>query len=163
MASLGVALMRASGIPAQYVSGTLSTAMTQQLILSMFPASYQTVGYIPAGTTVSDPANDPQLQSETQSHYWFQFNAGNGWMNADPLMAGAVVGQTFTAATGTFTEVPQSLRQTTEVQLTAEIYSQASAAFGLGNNGLSENVVLDQTFNDVDSGGRAPDDRQFRQ
>ena len=76
-------------------------------------------------------------------------------MNADPLMAGAQVGQTFTAATGTFTEVPQSLRQTTSVQLTAEIYSQASAAFGLGGNGLSENVVLNQTFNDVDLvGGR---------
>ena len=27
----------------------------------MFPAQYQTVGYIPAGTQTSDPANDPQL------------------------------------------------------------------------------------------------------
>ena len=42
--------MRASGIPAQYVQGTLSQSQAQQLILSMFPASYQTVGYIPAGT-----------------------------------------------------------------------------------------------------------------
>ena len=49
VASLGVALMRASGIPAQYVEGTLSTSQAQTLILSMFPASYQTVGYIPAG------------------------------------------------------------------------------------------------------------------
>ena len=90
------------------------------------------------------------MQSATESHYWFQFNTGSGMLNADPLMAGATVGQTFTAATGTFTEVPQSLRQTTEVKLTAEIYSQAAAAFGLGSNALSENVVLDQTFNDVD-------------
>ena len=60
VASLGVALMRASGIPAQYVSGTLSEGQAQQLILSMFPASYQTVGYIPAGTETADPANDPQ-------------------------------------------------------------------------------------------------------
>src|SRR5205823_6987686 len=58
-ASLGVALMRASGIPAQYEAGTLNKSQAQQLILSMFPASYQTVGYIPAGTDVSDPANDP--------------------------------------------------------------------------------------------------------
>ena len=48
--SLSVALMRASGIPAQYVSGTLSKSQAQQLILSMFPASYQVVGSIPAGT-----------------------------------------------------------------------------------------------------------------
>ncbi len=51
VASLGVALMRASGIPAQYVQGTLSVSQAQQLILSMFPASFQTVGYIPAGTS----------------------------------------------------------------------------------------------------------------
>ncbi|MGA2255400.1 MAG: choice-of-anchor Q domain-containing protein, partial [Thermoguttaceae bacterium] len=149
VASLGIALMRASGIPAQYVEGTLTYIQADQLVLSMFPASYQTAGYIPAGTQTSDPADDSQLQSETESHYWFQFNAGQGWVNADPLMAGATVGQTFTGATGTFTEVPQSLRQTTEVQLTAEIYSQASAAFVPGGSGLSDTVVLDQTFNDV--------------
>src|SRR6202042_2668061 len=65
VASLGVALMRASGIPAQYVSGTLSQSQAQQLILSMFPASFQTAGYIPAGTQVADPADDPQLLAET--------------------------------------------------------------------------------------------------
>ncbi len=109
VASLGVALMRASGIPAQYVSGTLSQSDAQELILSMFPASYQTVGYIPSGTQTSDPANDPQLLSETESHYWFQFNTGNGMVDADPLMPGAAIGQTFTTATGTFTAVPQNL------------------------------------------------------
>ena len=154
VASLGVALMRASGIPGQYVQGTLSQSQAQQLILSMFPASYQTVGYIPSGTQTSDPADDSQLLSETESHYWFEFNTGNGWVNADPLMPGAEIGQTFTAATGSFTEVPDSLRQTTEVSLTAEIYSQAAAAFGIGGDGLSDTVVLDQTFNDVDLVGR---------
>jgi uncharacterized membrane protein len=152
VASLGVALMRASGIPAQYESGTLSQSQAQQLILSMFPASYQTVGYIPAGTQVSDPANDPQLLAETESHYWFQFDAGSGMKAADPLMAGATVGQTFTTSTGTFTEVPDNWRQKTEVSLTAEIYSQAAAAFG--QNPLQDTVVLDQTFNDVDLVGR---------
>jgi hypothetical protein len=152
VASLGVALMRASGIPAQYVSGSLSQSQAQQLILSMFPASYMTVGYIPAGTQLSDPADDPQLLSETESHYWFQFDAGQGMQDADPLMAGATIGQVFTAASGTFTEVPANLRATTEIQLTAEIYSQASAA--LAGSGLSDTVVLDQTFNDVDLVGR---------
>ena len=44
VASLGVALMRTSGIPAQYAQGTLSQTLAQQLILSMFPAGDQTVG-----------------------------------------------------------------------------------------------------------------------
>ncbi len=148
VASLGVALMRASGIPAQYVQGTLSQSQAQSLILSMFPASYQTVGYIPSGTQVSDPANDSQLLSETESHYWFQFDAGSGMQNADPLMAGATVGQSFTSSTGTFAEVPDSLRAKTEIKLTAEIYSQAAAAFGLSSP-FHDTVVLDQTFEDV--------------
>ncbi|HVC97547.1 MAG TPA: transglutaminase domain-containing protein, partial [Pirellulales bacterium] len=148
-ASLGVALMRASGIPAQYVSGTLSKADAQQLILSMFPASYQTAGVIPAGTPTADPANDSQLLSETESHDWFQFDSGGGMKDADPLMAGATVGQAFTTAASTFAEVPDSLREKTEVQLTAEVYSQGAAQLGIGD-GLSQAVVLDQTFNDVD-------------
>jgi uncharacterized repeat protein (TIGR01451 family) len=153
VASLGVALMRASGIPAQYEAGMLSRSQAQQLILSMFPASFQTVGYIPAGTQTANPANDPQLLSETESHYWFQFDAGSGMKDADPLMDGATIGQTFTTSTGTFTEVADNLRQKTEVKLTAEIYTQISAAFGVGD-GLSQTVVLDKTFNDVDLVGR---------
>jgi uncharacterized membrane protein len=152
VASLGVALERASGIPAKYVSGTLSESQAQQLILSMFPASYQTVGYIPPGTQVSDPANDPQLLTETESHYWFQFDAGSGMEDADSLMAGATIGQTFTTATGAFTEVPDGLRQKTEIKINAEMYSQASAAFA--GNGFNTVTVLDQTFNDVDLVGR---------
>src|SRR5262249_27833067 len=109
VASLGVALMRASGIPAQYAQGTLPDNLAQQLILSMFPASFQTIGYIPAGTQTADPAHDPQLVSETRSHDWFQFDAGHGLQNADPLMSGAQIGQTFTTAQGTFTVVPDNL------------------------------------------------------
>src|SRR5581483_8028704 len=36
-ASLGIALLRASGIPARYAEGTLSVSQAQSLILSMFP------------------------------------------------------------------------------------------------------------------------------
>ncbi|HEV3340534.1 MAG TPA: transglutaminase domain-containing protein, partial [Pirellulales bacterium] len=148
-ASLGVALMRASGIPARYQQGTLSQSQAQQLILSMFPASYQTVGYIPAGTQTSDPADDPQLLSETENHFWFQFDSASGMKDADPEFAGQTIGQAATTSTSSFTEVPQSLRQTTEVSLTAEMYNQAAAAL-TGGNGLTDTVVLDQTFNDVD-------------
>jgi uncharacterized repeat protein (TIGR01451 family) len=151
VASLGVALMRAGGIPAQYEEGTLVTAQAQQLILSMFPASYQTVGYIPAGTQTSDPANDPQLLSETEDHFWFQFDAGSGMTNADPEFASQAIGQEATASTNNFTEVPASLRATTEIKLSAEMYSQAAAVFAPSRgNSLSDTVVLDQTFNDVD-------------
>lgn len=152
VASLGVALMRASGVPAQYVSGTLEVSQAQQLILSMFPQSYQTVGHLPAGTEVSDPANDPGLLDETKNHYWLQFDMGNGLQDADPLLAGAHIGQTFTAPTSTFPEVPDDLREKTRVTLTAEVYYQSDAAFGL--DPFHRTVVLDQTFNDVDLVGR---------
>jgi uncharacterized membrane protein len=146
VASLGVALMRASGIPAQYLSGTLSQSQAHQLILSMFPASYQTVGYISAGTQVSNPANDPQLLAETASHYWFRFETGSGMTDADPLVPGASIGQKFATPTSKFNTIPQSLEETTEVELVAEIYSQASALFE--QSGLQDTTVLHQTFDD---------------
>ena len=69
-------------------------------------------------------------------------------------MPGATIGQTFTTSTGhVHRSGRQTWRRTTEVSLTAEIYSQAAAAFGVGD-GLSNTVVLDQTFNDVDLVGR---------
>jgi transglutaminase-like putative cysteine protease len=55
-ASLLLALLRASGIPARCAQGTLPGSLAQQLLLSMFPASFQRVGFLPAGTPVSDPA-----------------------------------------------------------------------------------------------------------
>ena len=152
VASLGVALMRASGIRAQYVQGTIPENLAQPLVRSMFPASYQTVGTIAAGTTISDPANDAQLLVETESHDWFQFNTGSGMRDADPLMAGATIGQTFTTATGTFAAVPGDLEETTEVQLVAEMYNQAAADFGF--NPFQNTTVLDQTFDDVQLVGK---------
>ncbi len=152
VASLGIALMRASGIPAQYVGGTLLQSQAQSLILSMFPEPDRISGLIPAGATLSDPANDPELLSETENHYWFQFNSGSGMQDADPLIAGATVGQSFTTASTTFAEVPDDLRETTEIQLVAEITNTASSLFG--QSGQSDTTVLDQTFNDVDLVGR---------
>ena len=146
--------MRASGIPAQYVSGSLPYSLAQQLILSMFPAAVPDAWATSrAGTQTSDPANDYQLLGETEDHYWFQFDAGSGMQDADPLMAGATIGQTFTTSTGTFAEVADSLREKTEVKLNAEIYSQAGACSAC-RGGLTTTTVLDQTFNDVDLVGR---------
>ena len=71
-------------------------------------------------------------------------------------MAGATIGQTFTTSTGTFTEIPDALRQKTEVQLVAETYNQVSGLFGplLGGSGLTETTVLDKTFIDAELVGR---------
>ena len=156
VASLGVALMRASGIPSQYVTGRLPFDRSEALILSMFPASSQTVGYLPPGTSTAFPQSDDQTVNETQDHSWFQFDPGDGkgFRDADPLIAGATVGQSFATPTGTFTEVPDNLRQKTEIKLDAEMDSQIAAAFGLGGDGLSRTTVLDQTFNDVGLVGR---------
>lgn len=156
VASLGVALYRASGIPARYAHGTLPDTLSQQLILSMFPTSFQTVGYIPAGTTVSDPANDPRLLAEARDHYWLQVDTGSGFANVDAShLLGSRFGIAFTEATDTFSEVADGLRHKSRVKLDAETYSSASAIFGgLTGNGLSTSTVLDQTFNDVDLVGR---------
>src|SRR5262249_11724592 len=147
-------LFRASGIPARYAHGTLPDPLAKQLILSMFPASSQTVGLIPAGTTVADPANDPQLLAETRDHYWLQFDTGSGFQDADSSgLPGGGIGTAFTPATSTFTEVADNLRHKVEVKLNAESYLQASAALG-GTTGLSTRPVLDQVFNSVDLVGR---------
>ena len=66
-------------------------------------------------------------------------------------MPGATIGQTFTTSTGTFTEVPDALRQKTTIQLNAEIMGTLSALAGPQAN---TTTVLDQTFNDVDLVGR---------
>jgi transglutaminase-like putative cysteine protease/uncharacterized membrane protein len=156
-ASLGVALFRASGIPAQYAAGTLSDPLAQQLILSMFPESYQTVGYIPAGTATADPANDPQLLSETRQHYWIQFDATDDGVNnpldIDTSFPTSAVGQTFTATSSTFAAVPDSLRHKVQLSLEVETYSQASGLFGIGD-GLGTREVLNATFSTAELAGK---------
>lgn len=94
-ASLLIALLRASGIPTRYVQGNLDTSDAQKLILSMFPPTFKTVGFIPEDSGLSDPANDPQLLEETKEHYWVEFNSGNGFVSADPTFAEAQLEQQF--------------------------------------------------------------------
>ncbi len=53
----------------------MTPSNVQTLILFIFPASYQSVGYIPARTQDADAANDSQLLSVTEAHYWFQYFA----------------------------------------------------------------------------------------
>jgi hypothetical protein len=53
-ASLLIAMLRGSGIPARYRHGTLSTERAQELILSMFPEPQGVSGHIPPGTELAD-------------------------------------------------------------------------------------------------------------
>ena len=144
--------VRTSGIPAQYAEGTLTTAQSQALIASMFPNVIQTVGMLSPSAALSDPVNDPKLLAETRDHTWFQLDTGSGLRDADPLMPGSAIGQAFTAAQGTFAEVPDALREKTTIRLIAEITNTATSLFGIP--GQSRTTVLDHTFNDVDLVGR---------
>jgi uncharacterized membrane protein len=151
LASLGIALLRSSGIPAQYAGGSLSDELSRQLILSMFPQPQSILGYVDTGIQKSDPANDPQLITETRDHFWIEYNAGNGFRDADPEITKATLGQKFAATLATFTDVPDILRHKVELTLSVELTSSASQLFGLGRQ---QKTVLDQSFDTVDVVGK---------
>jgi uncharacterized membrane protein len=153
-ASLGVALFRASGIPARYASGTLSSADTEFLILSMFPEETHLVGYLPTGTVGADPARDPELIAIARNHCWLQVDLGSGFQNADTSgFPGSGIGFAPAAVASTFNEVADALRHKVTVTLDAEVYSETQAAFNAGN-GVSITRVLDRTWNAVELVGK---------
>jgi hypothetical protein len=151
-ASLLIALLRASGIPARYAQGTLPEALAQQLILSMFPPSLQRLGFVPAGTEVADPANDPQLLAETRAHYWVEFDRGNGFEAADPTMVGARIGQAFAVRQSTFAEVASELRHQVTIRLKRELTNLLTGLFGAPAQEVA--TVLEQTFATVEVVGK---------
>jgi uncharacterized membrane protein len=151
-ASLLIALLRASGIPARYVQGTLPNNLARQLILSMFPASAQRLGFIPVGTAVSDPADSPQLLMEVREHYWVELDRGNGFEAADPTMAGAQIGQVFVPSERTFAEVVDTLRHKVTLRLQRELTTLLSALFGAPAQDMTP--VLEETFNTVEVIGK---------
>ncbi len=112
-ASLLIALLRASGIPARYAQGTISDPLAKDLILSMFPNPTRVVGCPPTGLPRADPANDPQLLIETREHYWVELNIGGEFIAADPTFKTkqnlAQLDQSFTTTEIIFTEVPKTL------------------------------------------------------
>ena len=162
VASLGVALMRASGIPAQYVQGTLSQSQAQQLILSMFPASYQTVGYIPAGTQTSDPANDSQLLGRDGKPLLVRVRHRQRLGERRSADARRPDRADVHGRTGSFTEVAaEPAANDRGFAHCGDL--QPGRARRVRPQSITDTVVLDQTFNDVDLVGRPSDDRQSRQ
>ncbi|MEZ5504340.1 MAG: transglutaminase domain-containing protein, partial [Halioglobus sp.] len=117
-ASLLVALLRISGIPAEYVRGNLSDPLAATLIGAMFSAPLRVVGcFDPLTTPTSDPVNDPKLLDETRDHLWVRFNG----QDADPSFAGAQLGDTFATESDTFAEMPDALRHKLTVRLLREL------------------------------------------
>ncbi|MFM8570455.1 MAG: transglutaminase domain-containing protein, partial [Pirellula sp.] len=152
--SLGVALFRASGIPARYATGTLSTIDAERLIESMFPTQTNLAGYLAAGQQGADPASNPELIALARQHYWLQIDLGAGFLNADTSgLPGSAIGVSHTALAGSFNEVADTLRHKLTMMLDAEVYSEIQAAFNPGN-ALTTTRVLDRTWNAVELVGK---------
>ncbi len=155
-ASLLIAMLRGSGIPARYRHGTLSTARAQELILSMFPEPQGTIGHIPSGTEVADPVNDPQLLAETMDYWWAEaYLPGLGWTDLSPCFADALPGQAFhdglaTDGTDQIAEVPDGQRHKVTMKVKVEKYHPMN----MGQSGLDYTYPLSHTFNTVELVGR---------
>ncbi|MCA9981034.1 MAG: transglutaminase domain-containing protein, partial [Anaerolineales bacterium] len=144
-ASLLIALLRASGVPARYASGTLDTPTAQTLILSMFPTPTHVVGHVPDGTAVADPANDPDLLTQAQAHWWVQAYINGNWVNLDPSFATAQAGDTFATASETYAELPDELRH--KVTLSVKVERMEPFQFNLQD--FTVTYPLTATFNSV--------------
>ena len=119
-ASLLIALLRASGIPARHVQGTLMETQAQGLIRSMFPPALRVIGCPPPDAPRADPATHIHLLAETQDHFWVEVYTGGGFIAADPTFKTAPLGQVFGTVQERFAAVPQSLQATVTVRLIAE-------------------------------------------
>ncbi|MBN1873584.1 MAG: transglutaminase domain-containing protein, partial [Anaerolineae bacterium] len=151
-ASLLIAMLRGSGIPARYRHGTLVTETAQSLILSMFPEPDGVIGHIPAGTEVAAPTNDPQLLEETLDHWWVEaYVLGMGWIDLDPCFANAQPGNVFYETlsddgTNQIAEVPDALRHKVTMMVKVEHYYPLYTS----QNKLAYSYPLSHTFNTVE-------------
>lgn len=147
-ASLLVALFRASGIPAAYHQGTLSTPNAATLIDSMFTNPNTLGGHIPAGTPVANPSSDPALLADAQNHAWVEaYLPTTGWTMFDPSFPTATAGDTFaTSSSGRIAELPDNTRHKITMVVTVEKYSE----FPIGGTGLFQIEPLSATFSSVE-------------
>jgi hypothetical protein len=144
-ATLLIALLRSASIPARYRQGTLSPTQAQAVLGTMFPAPTGVAGYLPAGTAVADPLNDPALIAIAQEHWWVEAYLPNqGWTNLDPTYPNAAIGQTF-ATPGPHDRVaavPTAYQHTLTLSLVVEQYT----AFPVNGTFLQQFSPLYGTF-----------------
>lgn len=150
-ASLLVALLRASGIPAAYRLGSLDQADAQTLLGSMFTAVNAPSGLVPVGADVADPVNDPDLIAEAQEHAWAEaYLPGTGWTSLDAAFATAQPGDIFGSPSGgQIAELPDESRHKVFVSLEVEKYS----AFPIAGNNLYTINPLTATLRTVELSG----------
>ena len=146
-ASLLIALLRASGVPARYRSGVLADGDIETLILSMFPAPLGVVGHLPQDNPfpLAVPLQNQLLRQESSNHYWVEaYLPGLGWTDLDPSFATAQVGDRFVATPDPtpLSELPASLRHSVNLRLKVEKYHPIS--------GLTHSYPLDYTFSAVE-------------
>ncbi len=159
--SLLLALLGASGVTsARYARGTLSSADLMALLQGMFPPPSRAVGCVPQGTFLYSPEFDGELQNALIDHVWVELDQGPGFVAADASFPTAQIGDVFAVKASDFTDLPDDLAHRVRVEIVAETFSQAAAAFAL-NGGLGETVVLDRTFRAASLGGRPLSVGQF--
>jgi hypothetical protein len=146
-ASLLIAMLRAAGIPALYRHGSLSTSNAQTLIAGMFPVHGGVAGYLPSGTDLADPVNDPDLIAMVKDHWWVQaYLPGSGWTDLDPSFTNAQAGEVFATPTGDssdqITELADTLRHMVSFNLKVEQYTE----FPVAGTNLQTIYPLEATF-----------------
>ena len=151
-ASLLIALLRASGVPARYRHGSLNTPTSQALIASMFITPTRIEGYVPAGAPVSDPLNDAALLAEAGDHWWVEAYLAGTWTDLDPSFAEATPGATYQSSvagdgTDRIAEVPDAQRHKVTVRLKVQKYNNY-----LG--GLTDFYPISRTFASVEVAGK---------
>ncbi|MEI8571239.1 discoidin domain-containing protein [Methylomonas sp. WH-1] len=146
-ASLMIALLRASNIPARYAAATLPDDKAKQIINSMFKMPLNVVGCPDESAQRAEPDKNADLLAEAREHYWVEFGAG--FQAADPSFAELGIGTPAITAVERFNQVPDALQHKVTVRLKREY----DAPLG-GPNDRDTKVVLEHTFTSVELVGK---------
>ncbi|WFP48581.1 PKD domain-containing protein [Methylomonas sp. EFPC3] len=146
-ASLMIALLRASNIPARYAAATLPDDKAKQIINSMFKMPLNVVGCPDENALRAEPDKNADLLAEAREHYWVEFGAG--FETADPSFTELEIGTPAITAVERFNQVPDDLRHKVTVRLKREY----DAPLG-GPNDRDTKAVLEHTFTSVELVGK---------